>query len=88
MDFAGGIAIHVTSGVAALVVAVYIERRNNIAGDPHNLIFTFIGCSLIWVGWFCFNGGSALAANKQASQALMNTQLAACTGLVVSLFLG
>jgi len=56
--------------------------------DPHNLIYTFIGCFLIWIGWFCFNGGSALGANSQAALALFNTQMAACTGGVTQIVWG
>mmetsp|Transcript_17483 Transcript_17483/g.14280 ORF Transcript_17483/g.14280 Transcript_17483/m.14280 type:complete len:83 (-) Transcript_17483:65-313(-) len=80
--------IHETSGVAALVVAWYIEKRRNRNSEPHNLIYTFIGCFLVWIGWFCFNGGSALAANNTAVVAVFNTEMAACAGGVVQLLLG
>jgi len=88
LDFAGGLTIHTPSGVGALVIASYLEKRNKITYDPHNLIYTFVGCFLIWVGWFCFNGGSSLGANSQAVEALVNTELAAAWGGLAQMLLG
>ncbi|KQC99205.1 ammonium transporter [Acinetobacter soli] len=85
LDFAGGTAVHINSGIAALVGALIIGKRKdwktrNIA--PHNLVYTFIGAGLLWAGWFGFNVGSALAANNSAGLILINTQVAACAGIV------
>src|SRR5690606_14845976 len=76
LDFAGGTVVHINSGVAALVAAVVLGSRKEFLKEPiapHNLTFTFIGASLLWVGWFGFNAGSALAANGTAAQAFLNT---------------
>ncbi|MDH3622968.1 MAG: ammonium transporter [Myxococcales bacterium] len=76
LDFAGGTVVHLSSGVAALVCALVIGRRNR-PGPPHNLTLTLIGAGLLWFGWFGFNAGSALASNENAALALVNTHLAA-----------
>jgi len=76
LDFAGGTVVHINSGVAALVAAIVLGPRLGYLKDPippHNLTFTFIGACLLWVGWFGFNAGSALAANGTAAQAFLNT---------------
>jgi len=76
LDFAGGTVVHINSGVAALVAAIVLGPRMGFLKEPiapHNLVFTFIGASLLWVGWFGFNAGSALAANGTAAQAFLNT---------------
>jgi Amt family ammonium transporter len=76
LDFAGGTVVHINSGVAALVAALLLGPRRGYGKEPiapHNLAFTFIGASLLWVGWFGFNAGSALAANGLAAQAFLNT---------------
>lgn len=76
LDFAGGTVVHINSGVAALVAAVVLGSRKEFLKEaipPHNLTFTFIGACLLWVGWFGFNAGSALAANGTAAQAFLNT---------------
>ncbi|WP_427910288.1 ammonium transporter [Paradevosia shaoguanensis] len=76
LDFAGGTVVHINSGVAALVAAIILGPRMGFLKEPiapHNLVFTFIGASLLWVGWFGFNAGSALAANGTAAQAFLNT---------------
>jgi Amt family ammonium transporter len=76
LDFAGGTVVHINSGVAALVAAIVLGPRAGFLKEPmapHNLVFTFIGASLLWVGWFGFNAGSALAANGTAAQAFLNT---------------
>lgn len=88
MDFAGGITIHTTSGIGGLVVALMVQKRRKTARiASHNLIFTTIGCVLIWIGWYSFNAGSALKANEQAAIALINTQIAGCVGGVLRMIL-
>ena len=79
LDFAGGTVVHINSGVAALVVCLILGKRvgygrENLAG--HNLVFTIIGASMLWVGWFGFNAGSAVAANGTAGMAMAVTQIA------------
>ena len=76
LDFAGGTVVHLSSGAAALVCAIFIGRRSR-PGPPHNLTLTMLGAGLLWFGWFGFNAGSALAANENAALALVNTHLAA-----------
>ncbi len=76
LDFAGGTVVHINSGVAALVAAIVLGPRTGFLKEPippHNLTFTFIGACLLWVGWFGFNAGSALAANGLSAQAFLNT---------------
>jgi Amt family ammonium transporter len=76
LDFAGGTVVHINSGVAALVAAIVLGPRLGYMKDPiapHNLVFTYVGASLLWVGWFGFNAGSALGANGLAAQAFLNT---------------
>ena len=80
LDFAGGTVVHISSGVSALVCALYLGRRHGCGKEampPHNLPFTTIGAGLLWVGWFGFNAGSALGSNELASLALINTNTAA-----------
>ena len=76
LDFAGGTVVHLSSGIAALVAALVLGRRNR-PGPPHNLTLTLLGGGMLWFGWFGFNAGSALASNGQAALALVNTHLAA-----------
>ncbi|MCZ2076410.1 MAG: ammonium transporter [Bryobacteraceae bacterium] len=79
-DFAGGTVVHVTSGVSALVCALYLGRRMGYPSEtmkPHNLVLSFIGACLLWVGWFGFNAGSALSASSLASSAFVATHLGA-----------
>ena len=83
MDFAGGIVVHVNAGVAALVCACVVGPRRGfpqVAMPPHSLPLVAAGAGLLWVGWFGFNGGSALAANGTAGMALLATHLGACAG--------
>ncbi|MFZ1489432.1 MAG: ammonium transporter [Ilumatobacteraceae bacterium] len=85
LDFAGGTAIHINAGIAALaVVAVIGPRRGwpNEPMPPHNLPLTMLGTGILWFGWFGFNAGSALGADGVAAQALVNTQLAAAAGMI------
>ena len=89
MDFAGGLVVHATAGISALVAAVMIGPRDGFPRDlhpPHNPGMTMIGAGMLWVGWYGFNGGSALAANGDAAMALMVTHISASTaGLVWAL---
>jgi len=84
-DFAGGTVVHITSGFSALVTALYIGKRTGYPHDkivPHNLVLSFIGACLLWVGWFGFNAGSALAASSVATSAFVATHFAAAAGAV------
>ncbi|PFN28933.1 ammonium transporter [Bacillus cereus] len=78
LDFAGGNVVHITSGVAGLVLAIFLGKRKNISGtSPHHLPFTMLGAGLLWFGWFGFNVGSALSLNDVALTAFINTNIAA-----------
>jgi Amt family ammonium transporter len=82
LDFAGGTVVHISSGVSALVCAVYLKKRTGYPQKPmppHSLVLSFIGACLLWVGWFGFNAGSALASNGLASSAFVATHFAAAT---------
>jgi Amt family ammonium transporter len=79
LDFAGGTVVHINAGVAGLVAALMMGKRAGIGTEnlsPHNLVLSVIGASLLWVGWFGFNAGSALAANGTAAMAMAVTQIA------------
>ncbi len=83
LDFAGGTVVHITAGVAALVAALVIGPRRGFPETPmmpHNMTMTIAGAGMLWVGWFGFNGGSALAANGDAAMAMLVTHLSAATG--------
>jgi Amt family ammonium transporter len=83
LDFAGGIVVHVSSGVSALVVALVVGKRLGYPRErslPHNLTMVLLGAGILWFGWFGFNGGSALSASGIATLALVNSQLAAAAG--------
>lgn len=83
LDFAGGTVVHITAGVAALVAAIVIGNRKGFptqAMPPHNLPLTVIGAGMLWVGWFGFNAGSALAANGDAGMAMLVTHISAAAG--------
>ena len=85
VDFAGGIVVHLSAGMAALASVFVIGNRNLARGEkalPHNLPFMALGAGLLWFGWFGFNGGSELAANGVAAVAFVNTNTAAATGMV------
>ena len=85
IDFAGGIVVHTSAGVAALISALVIGSRRgfpNHVMPPHNPGMTMAGAAMLWVGWFGFNGGSALAADANAGQAILVTHLAASCGAV------
>jgi len=82
LDFAGGTVVHITSGVSALVACIYLGKRlgyPHTAMPPHSMVLSFIGACLLWVGWFGFNAGSALAASPLATSAFINTHFAAAT---------
>ncbi|WP_171228210.1 ammonium transporter [Ruegeria sp. HKCCA4008] len=78
-DFAGGIVVHETAGLAALIVAVILGPRRNRTTPPHNPGYVMVGAAMLWVGWFGFNGGSQLAADGGAAMALTVTHLSAAT---------
>lgn len=82
LDFAGGIVVHVSSGISALTLAILLGKRCGYAQQPfrpHNLPFTVLGAALLWFGWFGFNAGSALGANELAANAFVTTHIAAAT---------
>ncbi|MDY4280172.1 MAG: ammonium transporter [[Pasteurella] mairii] len=83
LDYAGGTVIHINAGVAGLVAAIMIGKRVGYGREvmaPHNLVLTLIGTAMLWIGWFGFNAGSALAADGRAGMALATTQIAATAG--------
>lgn len=83
LDFAGGTVVHITAGVAALVAAIVVGKREGFpttAMPPHNMTMTVTGAGMLWVGWFGFNAGSALGANANASMALLVTHISAAAG--------
>ena len=85
LDFAGGIVVHTTAGISALVAAVMVGARKGFPATlipPHSPILTMIGAGMLWVGWFGFNGGSALGATNVAGNAILVTHLAAAAGAV------
>jgi len=85
LDFAGGTVVHINSGIAALVGALVLGKRRGYGTEnmaPHNLVLSLIGASLLWVGWFGFNAGSAVAANGSAGMAMAVTQIAAAAAAV------
>ena len=85
LDFAGGTVVHVTSGVSALVTAIYLGKRLGYpkkAMPPHSVVLSFVGACLLWVGWFGFNAGSALAASGLATSAFVATHFAAAAAAI------
>jgi Amt family ammonium transporter len=78
LDFAGGTVVHVNSGTAGLMTAIMLGKRKDV-GPPHNVVLTMIGASLLWVGWFGFNAGSAVTAGLQAGMAMLVTHTATAT---------
>ena len=85
-DFAGGLVVHLTAGITALVIAFFLGPRDgfpNSVQPPHNPGLTMMGACMLWVGWFGFNGGSALAANGDAGMAILVTHISAATATVV-----
>ena len=89
LDFAGGTVVHINAGAAGLVGAFMLGKRQGYGREPffpNNLVYTMMGASLLWVGWFGFNAGSALAADGRAGMAMLVTQVAAATGTLGWLF--
>jgi Amt family ammonium transporter len=78
LDFAGGTVVHINSGVAGLMCCIMLGKRKDTA-PPHNMVLTFIGAALLWVGWFGFNAGSAVSAGMQAGMAMLVTHMATAT---------
>ena len=89
LDFAGGTVVHINSGVAGLMAALVMGKRHGYGTEPmapHNLVLSVIGASLLWVGWFGFNAGSATAANGSAGMAMAVTQIATATAALAWMF--
>ncbi|WP_419596660.1 ammonium transporter [Thiolapillus sp.] len=89
-DFAGGTVVHITAGAAALVTALVMGPRRGFPTTPftpHNMTMTVAGAGMLWVGWFGFNGGSALAANGDAAMAMLVTHISAATGAMTWMFI-
>ena len=90
VDFAGGMVVHLSAGVAALASVFVVGRRKIMPGEstaPHNIAFVALGTGLLWFGWFGFNGGSALAANGVAAQAFVNTDIAGSLAMITWLII-
>jgi ammonium transporter, Amt family len=86
LDFAGGLVVHLNAGIAGLVCCIVIGKRHGYGTEymaPHNLVLTLIGTSLLWVGWFGFNAGSALASGELAGSAMLNTHISAAVAALV-----
>jgi len=89
LDFAGGTVVHINAGVAGLVCALVLGKRKGFGADnmaPHNLVYSVIGASLLWVGWFGFNAGSAAGASVNAGMAMAITQIAAAAAALAWMF--
>jgi Amt family ammonium transporter len=89
LDFAGGTVVHINAGVAGLVAAIMIGKRAGMGTEslaPHNLVLSVIGASLLWVGWFGFNAGSAVGANGSAAMAMAVTQIATAAAALAWMF--
>ena len=89
LDFAGGTVVHINAGIAGLVTALVLGKRRgypNTAMPPHNLGYTLLGASMLWVGWFGFNAGSALSANESAGMAMLVTQVATAAAALAWMF--
>jgi len=89
LDFAGGTVVHINAGIAGLVLCLVLGPRKghgSVNMAPHNLVLTYIGASLLWVGWFGFNAGSELAADGLAGAAMMNTQVATAAAALAWMF--
>ena len=85
LDFAGGTVVHIDAGVAGLVAAIMVGKRRD-TGPGHNMVLTFIGAALLWVGWFGFNAGSAVSAGVQAGMAMTVTQIATAVAALTWMF--
>ncbi len=89
LDYAGGTVVHITAGIAALVAAIVLGPRKGFLKKPmppHNMTMTITGAAMLWVGWFGFNGGSALAAGGDAAMAILVTHISAATGAITWMF--
>jgi Amt family ammonium transporter len=89
LDFAGGTVVHINAGIAGLVCAIYLGKRSGYGTEnmaPHNLVYSLTGASLLWVGWFGFNAGSAVAAGGRAGMAMAVTQIATATAALAWMF--
>ncbi len=89
LDYAGGTVVHITAGVAALVAAIVLGPRKGFPSKPmppHNMTMTITGAAMLWVGWFGFNGGSALAAGGDAAMAILVTHISAAAGAMTWMF--
>ncbi|MBP5366052.1 MAG: ammonium transporter [Bacteroidales bacterium] len=86
-DFAGGIVVHASSGVAALVGAIFLGRRSDKKSEPANVPYVVLGAVLLWLGWFGFNAGSSLHADGVAVKAFLNTNTAAATAMLLWIFI-
>jgi Amt family ammonium transporter len=89
LDFAGGTVVHINAGVAGLMCALVLGKRKGLGHEnmaPHNLVYTMIGASLLWVGWFGFNAGSAVTAGQGAGMAMAVTQIATATAALTWMF--
>ena len=89
LDFAGGTVVHINAGIAGLVAALVLGKRKGYGAEnmaPHNLVLSVVGASLLWVGWFGFNAGSATAANGQAGMAMAVTQIATAMAAMTWMF--
>jgi len=90
LDFAGGTVVHINAGIAGLVCAIFLGKRYGYGQEnmaPHNLVYSVIGASLLWVGWFGFNAGSAVAANGGAGMAMAVTQIATAAAALAWMFI-
>src|SRR5687768_1441064 len=86
LDFAGGLVVHLNAGIAGLVCCIVIDKRHGYGIEymaPHNLVLTLVGTSLLWVGWFGFNAGSALSSGELAGSAMLNTHISAAVAALV-----
>eukprot|EP00835_Amoeboradix_gromovi_P000539 NODE_19_length_39463_cov_0.396073.p7 type:complete len:448 gc:universal NODE_19_length_39463_cov_0.396073:28736-27393(-) len=81
-DFAGGLVVHIASGISGLACSMFIGKRRDMQDRPHSVSSVVLGTALLWFGWMGFNGGSALSPNGQAALAFFNTNLAACTAAI------
>jgi Amt family ammonium transporter len=89
LDFAGGTVVHINAGIAGLVTAIYLGKRTGYGSEnmaPHNLVYSLTGAALLWVGWFGFNAGSAVAANGRAGMAMAVTQIATAAAALAWMF--
>jgi Amt family ammonium transporter len=90
LDFAGGTVVHINAGIAGLVCAIFLGKRYGYGAEnmaPHNLVYSVTGASLLWVGWFGFNAGSAVGANTSAGMAMAVTQIATAAAALTWMFI-